>query len=251
MYKMEQLKKLLIFLVSFCQAMLLSQDSGAQNLASFNSDLGANRAALLDQTIVSFDAFLETNFGEERKTNDRIKAYLRSEMLLNNANPEWKIDRALVEELLLNWELSGLRREIYLRSDEAYSSSQHLSDFLPKVEQSHEPMKIISVHFDSLHDSLLFQEFSAIAYGDLPDYKERVYLRPNVCGKFFIALAKNALPNIEIQEYLETSLSENFISRGVFAGGLLEHISNFNNPFWKRIIVAEFYFFTLMRMSDN
>ena len=107
-----------------------SPKESSDSVDDFNTFLGASQSKVLDKTIISFERFLEVNYGSEKSSELRLKAFLESIIFMNQQS-SWTFDLENNKILLSEWESSGLRREIELYGYEDYSPTCDIFGLLP------------------------------------------------------------------------------------------------------------------------
>jgi hypothetical protein len=77
------------------------------------------------------------------------------------------------------------------------------------------------------------------------DERIRNSLHFNSYGQYLYALAKYNLSDTTIQGYVEAKLAARNIDPSLIASGLLSQEIDFEDPFIKRILVADFYYWIM------
>jgi hypothetical protein len=87
---------------------------GQGNLDCFNIVLGEQRSNALNKTVESYREFLNLNFSNFPTYSQQNAAFLSAiQNLTDSSGPNWLFPKNL-DSVLLQWELSGLRRTIQL-----------------------------------------------------------------------------------------------------------------------------------------
>lgn len=127
---------LVILTISVIGCSTTGQKSQENRLMDFNSTLGEQKAAALDEAIDSFDEFLQVNFPNEKTYQDRAFSFL---LELDSAckdgialalDTSWSLNPENHQRVFDLFENSGLRREIWLFGYEEYYPKNDLSELL-------------------------------------------------------------------------------------------------------------------------
>ena len=216
------------------------------DIKSFNSLLGKEKSYAMNQAIVSFEHFLNVNYPESNTQSDRIKSFL--EQLSNDYQSE--SDVSLIYETTNNmriinlWEKSGLRKEIWTYGYENYEPTHNIEDLLIKQKKD---------SITTLGEAFLTQEEDEswnIDVDSLDIIKEQKEmekrmqntLHANSSGDFLYGLAKYSPNDKIIQDYVDAKFQAGDIFPILFLPSFLEKTKNFNETFFKMIIITEFYY---------
>lgn len=223
-----------------------SQSSDQKALQDFNTFLGPEKAAALDEGLASFYAFLEKNFPEEPDFSARTRAFVQQFNENYNPDSSWVYNFEARKNLIQVWEKSCLRKEIWIYGYETYSPKYNIRDLVvPETYSTDSLSDIGTLDLDLIYDSEEDLKIDTVAVAKMEAEwaeKRRNSLHTNFQGEFFYTLALYAQHNPFVKEYLEVILRENQISPGVMANALIENVQDLDNPFIQRVILVEFYF---------
>ena len=108
------MRQTLFFIMTLIHFSVLSfgQKTTSEKLEKFNAFLGADKAAVLNDAVDSFDRFLQTNYSELDDSSERYIAFLKQIAEHNETHELWILDTNQNSALLHAFELTGLRKEI-------------------------------------------------------------------------------------------------------------------------------------------
>jgi hypothetical protein len=210
----------------------------------------------LNSAVESFEQFLKTNFPDFDNESKRIKAFL--EFLQKNSQPDsnWNLPTSRNQEIISDFETSGFRIETWIYGYEENEAKYDISEILPAEEKDtsiyHE---LGDIDFDNLVEEGIMPisniDSAEIARQET-EMEERIRnsVRFNSNGQYLYALAKYTLEDTTIQNYVEVKILVTDISPAIIASGLLSQEIDFDNPFLKRILVMEFYYW-IMKWDIN
>lgn len=192
--------------------------SSAQNdIETFNSYFGEEKAEAFEKAVTSFQEFLKLNYSGIEDESLRVKQFLMDiRDSIESAKPKWKLPKNSAG-VASAFEASGLRSEIYLWPNEQYGGWVDIDQ------------EIILLGNDSTET-----HSSDSAY------------RFNPVGKYIIALESHRYSSSIVNEYTEVKRSAGTINPVLMAAGLLYNNEEFNDPIFLRIVVAEFYSLLIM-----
>lgn len=226
----------------------LSQEKN-NNLKGFNDFLGQDKANVLNSAVESFDQFLKTNFPDNE--SKRTEAFL--EYLQENFEPDstWNLPTERNKKIISEFESSGLRKEVWIYGYEEYESLYDIYEFLPPEEQDTSDIQDLGkLNLDDLYEEELIP-ISNIDSAEIArrekEMEERIRnsLHFNNNGQYLYALAKFNLSDTTIQGYVDAKIVAGDISPVLIASGLLSQNIDFEDPFIKRILVTEFYYWIM------
>jgi hypothetical protein len=241
---------LLLFVFS-----LNGQDKQKNDILGFNRFLGKEKSEALNEVVVSFDKFLELNYPKEKDNSKRIILLLKESFPnFNNQNHSTKIFTTSKNIVLLeSLEKSGLRKEIWLYHHEIEKykpkSYNNIKELFPYQEPELDSIYHISTVFlDDDDGEMLNLEIDSVEW--VKSEKRLAEMRKNslstnFLGDFLFGLAKFTAKDSFIQNYVETRVLVGDISQIIFIPALLEENTDFNDPFIKRMLVVEFYFWLI------
>lgn len=188
--------------------------------------------------VASFDDFLALNYPKETPFEIKVKAFLEDCMALYSTDPNWNVDNANPAEIIEAFESSGLRQEIWVYPYEVYHPKHFLNTTLQDTTRSSEEKIEVEI----------FDEYIPIRQRNSENYESTQFdsiLEFNQIGLFIYGLEKAAPTDSLIQEYIHAKQSVGNISPSLVAQGFLNYKEDFNHPLFKRMVVAEFYYFIL------
>ena len=220
-------------------------------LKDFDDFLGQDKATALNSAVESFEQFLKTNYPDLDNQSKRTRAFL--EYHQNNFEPDatWNLPTKRNQKIISDFEESGLRKEIWIYGYEEYEPKYDIYEILHPEEQD---TSIIQDPGDfDLYDPydeeilpLSNIESAEIARHE-KEMKDRIRnsLHFNSYGQYLYALTKYTLNDTTIQHYVEVKVLVGNTPSGVIASGLLSQGIDYDNPFIKRILIAEFYYWIM------
>jgi hypothetical protein len=196
----------------------------------FKKEFPDSQAVVLDKIVQSYNAFLSTNYPNQKSIGARTESYLLSLESNNNImlfDTSWIFETIKNIEILKQLEDSGLRKEFYLwgyeRDINPYREMYQnwLSDSIERVN----PISSISEYDYLMH----IQEFDSAQF-------------INTESKFVRAF-KKYLNNPNMNTYFKAFYEEDNMSPSVLAVGLAKEFSTgeLSNPIIQLLIFREFY----------
>lgn len=231
-------------------------DKTIQNdLSGFEAFIGEKKSSALNALLRSFDDFLQLNYPKLGAGNPRIQQFLldydKANRYYPDSLPAWKFDHKDISITLKRFEESRLRREVciygYEEPETYYPLDRFYSDWESEVELDslgtliiddieEEVIPIWPKGMDSLQRKQLLEE---------SEKRLDSILFTNINGQFLYGLAKFSPNDTTIQYLLEAT---NMIG-GLPDISLVEQRQgrqmNFEEPFLKRLIAADTYFFII------
>jgi hypothetical protein len=216
----------------------------AQN-EEFDEFIGIEKAKVLHKAIASFENFLSLNYSASASYNQSVTAFLTD---FNNQNidqtlDKWVLDSSQTEKLIIEFEQSGLRKDIWLYIDEIDSPNQKVMDYILYVR--------------SLNDTILYVETDTVTIDDFEELLDipevegpenfRELEEPHAYATYNSAITagihKFSADSI-LREYAEIQLDIGSISPHLIASAMLEYGDkvNYNSFYTKAMLVKEFYF---------
>ena len=248
---MKKLLLLSIHSILIC-SICFGQEKGESNL-EFEAYLGEPKTTACNRALDSFDKFLETNYKDYQTNGQRTKAFLERIKADINIDTTWLIPNTNEnKDILKEWESSGLRKDIWLYSKEEYDTIYDVASLLNRPEIPLDSLP--EIDFIGLDLDLTDEDIEMFKNSDTTGYAQRKRLHEermknvlwyNEHGKFLFALAKFAIQDSMVYKYVSAKERMGNISPVLVASGLLEDVKDFNDPFLKKILVSEFYFFIL------
>jgi hypothetical protein len=221
------------------------------DLKDFNDFLGKEKANALNAAVKTFDQFLKTNYSDFDNQTERTKAFL--EYLQENFKPDstWNLPTKRNLMIISEFESSELRKEIWIYGYEEYEPQYDIYEILPPEEKDTSTIQDLG---DLDLDDLFEEEIIPISNIDSADIERREKemdermrnsLHFNSYGQYLYALTKYTLNDTIIQGYVDVKILVGDISPALIASGLLSQEIDFENPFIKRILVTEFYYWIM------
>ena len=248
----KEMRRTLFFILTLIHLSVLSfgQDSTTEKLEKFNAFLGADRAAVLNDAVDSFDRFLQTNYSELENNSDRSRAFLKHIAEYNELNELWILDTEQNSKILDAFESTGLRKEIWVYGYEEYESKHDFSEVLPPVEpDTAEIVDLGELDLELIEEEIIpFREIDSLEVARMEqDWEEKRLnsLHSNHEGAYLYALLKFAPKSSFTYGAAVAEYQEGNISPGVVSNGFLENVDNYDDPFVKRLMVTEFYFWIM------
>lgn len=242
------------FLLICCST--AEQHKRENDIEAFNTFLGAEKANALNVAVESFEQFLQNNYADLDNQNTRVKAFLRQLLEHNQPDSLWQFETKKNLRIIELFETTGLRKDIWLYPNETYQPDYDIFELLqPEVQD-----KSVEHYKGELKLDLIDEEIVGTSSPDSAEMAKRDKEREesvsnsldnNASGKYLYGLAKFAHDDSLIQEYIRVKATENLISPGVMAGGFLLACDNFDDPFLKRMLVVEFYYWIMMWDSER
>lgn len=206
------MKKILYLLcIPGCFASCIPNHKEAKQLEEFYSVFNQEQKEAFELAIISFDQFLERNFSEGQTPEKKLLQFLE-EVKDPAKYKRWEFGRVEAGEVLLKFEESGLRKEIWLYDFEKDSE-------IYEVIQLTEKGGVVVNETDSL-------KFF------------------NIWGNYLQGLLNIRNPSQFVTDYAEAKYIAGFMSTSLMAEGILASLDKTtgNQSILKRILVAEFYF---------
>jgi len=203
----------------------------------------------LNTAVESFDQFLKTNYPDLDNQSKRTKAFL--EYLQANFEPDstWNLPTKRNQQIISDFETSGLRKEIWVYGYEEYQPKYDISKILPHEERDTSNIIDLGELDDLFEEEIL--PISNIDSAEIArreeEMEERIRnsLHFNIYGQYLYGLNKYNLNETTIQGYVDAKVIAGDISPVLIASGLLSQKIDFEDPFVKRILVTEFYYWIM------
>lgn len=239
-----------MYMVRLCLTLLVVSgcESGTQveankDLETFNAFIGESKTKVLDQVVISYEHFLETNYSglEESEATTAFLADIRDQVAKTPSY--WIIrtetNKAIVEEV----ESTGLRKEVWLTDTDHYDYKLEYgleddtgsSDYIIMEDIEEEIIPITEAGMDSSDLEKMRKKARETRYF-------------HTYGKYLQGLKELKTADSTILGYIEAKESIGNISPSLIAGGLLKSTrkGGFTNPIIKRIVVIELYMGLIM-----
>jgi len=251
------MKKIIITITSLFLSNLLVVGQ-TMDLKDFETFLGKEKSAALNQMNNSFEEFLKSNFPDTETENARIYKFLEGFTDWSNLEKSWIIDSENAKETLEQFENSGLRIEYWKYGYESYEPKYQIdSSVYPKEEIGN--LDTLSLGELNLEDFEGFEEeIIPITNEDYdPELEEKLKRQRdssqtlNLNGQFFYGLLKYGQNDSLIKEYTESIYAASDISTSFKAGGLTVENLDLSKPLRKRLIVMDFYYHFLKWNLEN
>lgn len=235
------MKKLITILSAFVLCCCNSSDSSVNNynLVEFNKFLGDEKAASLNEAVKSFNEFLKLNYNDLLDDNQRTRKFL--EDLSQNYSPidSWIFKTEMNIQTLENLEKSGMRLEIMKYGYEEYESKYFIDNIdIENPQDSIYELEylILEIEEDLTHTSINASR-RLIEMGNKTDS----LLWYNKLGQYHVGLTKFGTNSKFVKEYVQAHQEIGNLGVVNVLKALLEENVDYQNPFIKRIIVAELY----------
>lgn len=246
-------KVIFSFIILACSSNLLfSQKS---DLEDFETFLGKEKSAALNQMNNSFEDFLKSNFPDIKNENDRIYLFLEGFKDWSNLEKDWIIDYENAKETLEQFENSGLRIEHWIYGYETYEPTYLIDNSILTQEDT---SKLKTVSLEDLNIEDIEEEIIPITNRDYnPELEEKLQRQRdssqslNLNGRFFYGLLEYGQNDSLIRGYTEAIYAAGDISVSLKAGGLTVENLDLSTPLRKRLIVMDFYYHFLKWNLEN
>jgi hypothetical protein len=223
------------------------------NLKDFNDFLGQEKATALNSAVESFDQFLMANYPDLDNQSNRTREFL--EYIQKNFDPDstWNLLNNRNQKIISDFESSGLRKEIWLYGYEEYEPQYDIYEILPPEEEDTSNIQVIdardleNIFGDETISISNIDSAEIVRQEKEMEERMRNSLHFNSYGQYFYALAKFNLNDTSIQYYVEVKILMADISPVLIASGFLHQEVDFENPFIKRILVTELYYWIMKR----
>lgn len=233
------------------------------DLAEFESFLGKEKSAVLNQMNKSFEFFLKSNFPDIKDENERIYQFLEGFKDWSNLEKDWEINFQNARKTLNQFENSGLRIDYWIHGYETYKLTYQIDSFiLPQEDTSSLPT--ISSKELYLEDTELFFEdiddeiIPKVKNNYDPEIEKRLQRQRdslqsiNIEGKLFYGLLKYGQNDSLIKSHLEAIY---FFGDGLYtpmeAIGIADQNLDLSTPLRKRLIVLDFFYHFLKWNLEN
>lgn len=241
---------ILTFILS--SAILFGQKS---DLTGFESFLGKEKTAALNELNRSFESFLKTNFPKIDNENNRIYKFLEGYKNWSVLEKEWIIDYANAKETLEQVEKSGLRIEFWKYGYETYKPEYQIDSSILLQEDT---SNLDTLSLEELYLDNIEEEIIPITNGDYdPELEEKLQRQRdssqffNHEGQFIYGLAKYGTNDSLVAGYVDAKYAAGDISPSLIVGGLTIDNLDLSKPLRKRIILMEFYYHFLKWNLEN
>lgn len=220
------------------------------DIRGFNEFLGEEKTAAMNTAVESFEHFLLINYSTYKSHASRAKAFL--EQICNTSGPDssWVLTTEANVKIIEAFETTGLRKEIWLYISEEYLPKNNINELFPIKQQD----TVTEIELGELDLELIeglkvpFANMNMAEIVQPEKEKEEWIKKPfnsNLYGEFFYGLAKFAPNDSLTQEYVEVKAIAGDISHVIIAAAFLQQNTNFDDPFIKRIMIVEFYFWIM------
>lgn len=224
------------------------QKSPKSDIKNFNDFLGKEKAKAFNEAIKSFDKFLETNFPNQDNQSDKTKKFLKQFLNSDSPDSSWIFRTKRNKKILEQLESSGLRKEIWIYGKENYDEKYNIYDLInPFKNDSSQSLGKVEI----IEDEIIPIPRPAIDSTELArlekerDEQYNNLLMTNEKGEILYGLAKFANNDSIVQKYVEVKLIAGDISPSLVASAFLSQIKDFENPFIKRMIFVELYYWIM------
>ncbi len=241
---------IILFGILLFESLAFGQHSSRNGIQGFNSFLGEEKASVLNSAVESLDQFLSANYSKLNSNSSRTKTFLEYISHFNKPDSSWILQTGKNLKLIESFESSGLRKEIWVYGNEEYDSKYNIHELLkPNAQDSLPEADLGELYLDLIEEEIIpISRIDSVEVAKRDkEMEDRIKnsLHPNSSGEFLYGLAKYALGDTLIQEYVDINIKENKISPAIIASAFTEQDMNFDDPFMKRIIVVEFYYWIM------
>lgn len=223
-----------------------------KNLTNFNQYLGTTKSSVLDQAVFSLESFLLVNYPNTKK-DKRVHSFLKELVIASNTGPDtnWIFNTKINKELIIDFESSGMRKEIAIYGYENYENNFLIDSLYSKEDKLKNENSVMGELVLEEEDDLY--SYGRDTTGDAEFYRISEEqnklliarmdsnLSFNVYGQFLYALAKHTENDAAIQNYVEARREAGDLSPSLLFNAYLEQDFDYNSPFFKRILVADVY----------
>jgi hypothetical protein len=205
--KRTLLVSVIILLLASCK----TSRNETEQIEEFYTVFGVEQREAFELAVKSFDSFLEINFSEHKTLEEKLQSFLE-EIMDSILSSRWQINMDEGREVLLKYEESGLRKEIWIYS----------------FEEEDEEMEIMKLLYPG---QAIAQEKDS----------SKQFIR---YGAYLQGLMKIKKPSELVLDYSDARFSEDYFNNDLIINTILDGMKNqkYNPEILKRIIIAEFYF---------
>lgn len=246
------MRRILFVILTFFHlgASCFGQETTIGKLEKFNAFLGADKAAVLNDAVDSFDRFLQSNYSELDNRSDRSRAFLKYIAQHNAPNESWILQTERNAKIIEAFESTGLRKEIWVYGYEEYESKHNFSEVLPPAEpDSAQIVDLGELDLELIEEEIIpFREIDSLEVARMEqewEEKRLNSLHSNYQGDYLYALLKFAPKNSFAYGAAVAEYQSGNISPGVMSNGFLENVDNYSDPFVRRLMVTEFYYWIM------
>ncbi len=227
------------------------EKSTKNDIEDFNKFLGKEKAKALNEGIKSFDKFLVANYPNQNNQSDRTKEFLKKLSKSLSPDSSWIFTTKRNKEIIEQFESSELRKEIWIYGKESYDAKHNIYEIVDYYKQdslqSLGDLKIIEDEIIPIQRPARRAIDSTELARQEKELEEQYNntLTTNVNGEFLYGLAKYANNDSIVQGYVEVKIIAGDISPNIVASALLTQTQDFENPFIKRMIFVELYYWMI------
>ncbi|TLX72409.1 hypothetical protein E9993_17905 [Labilibacter sediminis] len=190
------------------------------DIEAFDKLLGYEKAEAFNSAVSSFQEFLVLNYSNIDNENERISEFLKTIIHSDNIKADFIFNKELCAKVVNDWETSGLRKEIWLYQDEKYTSPIYGE---VTIEEEVIPItRNVEIETDTIDLS--------------------TYLESNTYGLFLYGLEKYASKDKVILDYVDSKRAMGDIYYKPVAESIYKLKIKYNEPFFMRILIVEFYY---------
>ena len=212
--KRTLLVSIIILLLASCK----TSRNETEQIEEFYAVFDPKQREAFELAVKSFDNFLEINFNEHKTLEEKLQTFLE-EIMDSTLSSRWQINIDEGREVLLKYEESGLRKEIWIYSFEEESEEREIMKIL-------NPGQVITHNHDSTKQFVKY-------------------------GAYLQGLMNIKTPSDLVLDYSEAKFATDHFSNALSIKDLVEGMKkqNYNPEILKGIIIAEFYFGLLQNHS--
>ena len=228
-----------------------AQTNSQNDIQGFNDFLGPEKANAFNEAVNSFDNFLVINFKNDTTTAGRTNSFLTQLDLKYGADSTWKFETDQNIQILKDWENSGLRKELWIYGYEQSNIEFDRYEFEDNVSiEGNSTYEIGELNLDLIEEVIIPISGIDSAEAERQEKElEDLYWNSqhrNIRGEFFYGLDNYASEDSFIIGYLDALDSGGDISSFLILDAVLSSNLDYEDPFIKRIIVFEFYYWLMI-----
>ncbi len=218
----------------------LSCSNNKSDNKEFIEFLGTEKAIALNELMLSFDSFIENNYGEVN--NESIRDFLKDFSCEDSLKPNLIFEKEKNERILEEFEKTGLRKDIWLYGSETDYKEYPILELINKTVQTD---SLESLELKIEDEIIPITKDKSIDYDSLEKSMKLRWdttLSTNQRGAFLFGLYKFSNDTI-VKDYVEAKTSVGGdISPCLISDGLLSLKNDLNNIYIKYIILTEIYY---------
>ncbi|MCT4625204.1 MAG: hypothetical protein N4A46_16395 [Schleiferiaceae bacterium] len=208
-------------------------------LKQFNTIMGKEQTKAMDAAVASFQTFLKLNYPDSTNLRSKTAGFLNDVTYMNpQIVQSWDFPPNTLD-VYNQWESSGLRKEIWLWTNEDYEP-QHFerpnTAMIGAVE-----LKLL----EEIDDDDIVPISGSNTDRPMQKIEKDSILSFNTWGKYLFALNQSCSSDASITEYTDVKALTSDISTALVASAFPYFDKKLDHPIIQRMIVAEFYYLFL------